>query len=93
MDGFLGGLSAGNPAIVSDAPPAAVTRDSHDLLEKDADEAVDSALLTCDPVGIGLKFTEAFGDQVNPRTWPGLSVLQFPGTQPWRFRLAPFGAE
>lgn len=34
-DGFTGGLSAGNYATITGAPPATVTRDLSDLVEKD----------------------------------------------------------
>jgi Fic family protein len=36
MDGFEGGLSAGNYASITKAPPATVTRDLHDLVVKGA---------------------------------------------------------
>jgi Fic family protein len=35
-EGFQGGLSAGNYATISGAPPATVTRDLADLVEKGA---------------------------------------------------------
>ncbi len=35
-DGFAGGLSAGNYAAITDAPPATVTRDLTDLVGKGA---------------------------------------------------------
>jgi Fic family protein len=35
-DGFIGGLSAGNYATITGAPPSTITRDLADLVEKGA---------------------------------------------------------